>query len=136
MFSVWCGVVVATFLLLLHSFFSPSIHEHPQQQYQTDCSGNVFGKKHTVDKIQMKSSSRSNTYVQNVKFRLYRSRFGVFFSSSRGGKSHVRLLSNSISKHTSKSTLTRSHAHTQQSIFLQRQIGHEKKNYVAAAVGK
>lgn len=74
----------------------------------------VFEKKHTVDKIQMKSSSRSNTYVQNVKFRLYRSRFGFFpfFIIYFGGKSHVRLLSNSISKYTSKSTLTRSHAHT------------------------
>lgn len=35
----------------------------------TDCS--IVTRKAQVDKIHMKSSSRSNTYVQNVKFRLF-----------------------------------------------------------------
>lgn len=60
------------------SVFLSLFHEHSLTKLIT--VETYSGKKHTVDKIQMKSSSRSNTYVQNVKFRLYRIRFVFFFS--------------------------------------------------------
>lgn len=71
---VYWWLLLVTFLLL-QSLIHTSSSTTNNNNTKLIAVHTESGKKHTVDKIQMKSSSRSNTYVQNVKFRLF-----VFFS--------------------------------------------------------
>lgn len=59
------------FYFPLHLFGTSAVAVAAAPPTTTTKSNAIRRKAHTVDKIQMKSSSRSNTYVQNVKFRLF-----------------------------------------------------------------